>query len=482
MMNDMDIKSTNGEMESQTNRHSRKTYLSFGSYQITWTILISSQNMFLFFYYHTVVGLDPWLIFLATGISTIWASLNDPFIGFLTDRNFKWTRKWGRRFPWIVIGAILWPLTFIILFSAPDISPSNPLPAFWWLIMALLITDTFMTLADINVATLRADKFRTETERRKYSSYFGPLDMVAQVVGMIIPPLLIGYGTGKMAYTMMAIFIASISLISAVLFFPGAHEDEIIIDRYFSTEYERMNLLKAAYEVLKQRSFIAFIIHYTSFGVATTIMTAMIVYITTFVLRISFDMMTVFFAIFLMASLISVPFWLKLARRYEDNRKVYIIGSFALCIALIPLTFFQTIIDFGIFMFIAGFVIGSVWTMGIPWILSNVQDDFVVHTGKNQKGLLIGTWAIFGLVTAFIDELLIATVFSLTGFVAGYDTYEELAAVVPDMGPIIWGIRFLLGVIPMVVLLIGTIIFWKFYPLTPEKVMENKAKLKELGF
>ncbi len=482
MMNDMDIKSTNGENDLQTSRHSRKTYMSFSMYQVTWTIMVSTNGMFLFFYYHTVIGLDPWLILLATGITTVWASFNDPVFAYLMDRNFKWTRKWGRRFPWIIIGAIIWPLTFILFYAAPD-ARINPWPAFLWFIMVMTIAETFQTSADVNINMLRADKFRTETERKKYSSYFGPFDMVAMVVGTTIPPLLLVFGEGKESYTIMAILVALIAIICVILFLPSAREDKIIIDRYFSTEYERMNYIKGVKEVLTQKSFIAFIIQQITLGVATTIMTAMIVYLTIFVLRTTPDIMTVFFAIFLTGALISVPFWMKILKKTGNNtKKVYTIGSFSLCVALIPLTFFQTFIDLGILMFIVGFAMGCVWTMGIPWILSNVQDDYLVRTGKNQKGIVIGTWMLTGLFTAFIDELIIASVFGLTGFVAGYDTYEGLAAVVPDMGPIIWGIRLLVGVIPMVLILIGTIIFWKLYPLTQEKVMENKAKLKELGF
>ncbi len=178
-MNESNVNEEIQEVDPQTSRHSYLTYGSFGMYQFTWTIIISSQNLFLYFYYHTVVGLNLLLIFLATALTTVWAALNDPFIGFLTDRNFKWTRKWVRRFPWLIIGGIAWSLSFILLFSAPDIEPSNPWAAFWWLIMALLVTDTFITLADVNVATLRSEKFRTETERRKYSSIFGPFDMIA---------------------------------------------------------------------------------------------------------------------------------------------------------------------------------------------------------------------------------------------------------------------------------------------------------------
>lgn len=481
-MNKKSIKELEAELENQSNRHSRWVYASFGMYQPTWSIIVTTQNLFLFFYYHAVIGLDPFLILLATAISTVWVSFNDPFIGFLVDRNFKFTRKWGRRFPWIAIGAVLWTLSFFMIFNAPEIEPTNPWPAFWWLLLSYIILDAFLSLCDINVSALRADKFRTDAERRIYSGYFGTFDMVALAIGMIVPPLLIGFGTGKTAYTNMALSVAIISLICVFFFLPGAREDKTIIDRYFTGDYERMSLLKGAKEVIKQKSFIALFIHYSTFGIATTIMTSMVVYLTIFVLRISADMMTIFFAIFLVGALISVPFWLRLLKKLNESKKVYVIGSFALCAALIPLTFFQTAIDFAIFMFIAGFAMGCIWTIWNGVIYNNVQDDYVVRTGRNQKGVLIGTWAVLGFAVLFMDELLISLVFNSTGFAAGYDTYEELVAVVNNVDEIIWGIRFLVGVIPMLVLLLGTLIFWKLYPLTQEKVLENKAKLEELGY
>jgi Na+/melibiose symporter-like transporter len=95
---------------------------------------------------------------------------------------------------------------------------------------------------------------------------------------------------------------------------------------------------------------------------------------------------------------------------------------------------------------------------------------------------MVGTWAVIGLVTAFIDEALITLVFSITGFNAGLKNYDALVASGANVELVQWGIRFLLGVIPALLILAGTLIFWKLYPLTQEKVMENKAKLLELGF
>ncbi len=299
---------------------------------------------------------------------------------------------------------------------------------------------------------------------------------------MTVPPLLIAFGTGKSAYLYMGLFAAVLGIVFIILFLPGAHEDKIMIDRFYSGKYERSPFFRGIWDVLKQKSFLAFIVHYTSFSVATTIMTAIIVYATTFILRVGADTITILFGISLLGALISVPFWLRMFKKVNNNKKVYTIGSFVLCLALIPLTFFQSIIDFAVFMFIVGFAMGCVWTSGIPWIYSSVQDDYVARTERNQKGVLVGTWAIFTLVTAFLDEAIISTVYSLTGFFAGYDTYEALEAVVPNITPILWGIRFLAGVIPSLVILIGTLVFWKFFPLTQDKILENKAKLMELGF
>ncbi len=96
--------------------------------------------------------------------------------------------------------------------------------------------------------------------------------------------------------------------------------------------------------------------------------------------------------------------------------------------------------------------------------------------------MILGTWALIGRFTSFFDELFITIVFAITMFPAGISTLEDLIASGANVELIQWGLRFLIGIIPMCVLLLGVLVFWKFYPLDPEKVAENKAKLEELGF
>jgi Na+/melibiose symporter-like transporter len=53
----------------------------------------------------------------------------------------------------------------------------------------------------------------------------------------------------------------------------------------------------------------------------------------------------------------------------------------------------------------------------------------------------------------------------------GGDTQTSLA---------ILGIQLHTGIIPAMLMLIGTLIFWKFYDITPHKAEKIKEKLKEL--
>jgi len=470
-----------------TSRHSFLTYLSFGTYNILWTIPTATMGLYMFFFYHTQVGLDPIWILTVVAINTVWASLNDPLIGWLTDKNFKWTRKWGRRFPWIAIGFIPQSLSLIMIFSPPDIDAAvNPLPVMLWLLLSLFVFDLFITLVEVHTAILRADKFRTETERRKGAGSWGVFDMLGQVLGMMLPPLLLFWGYTLLSFTVMAAMIALIAIIFGITFVAkGAREDKIIIDRYYAKDYERLHMFKGLMLVLKQKSFMALYASYVLWLTATgAIMVGMVAYLVTFILQDpNPDAMIPFFAMFILGGLISIPVWLKILKKMNNNKKTYIIGSLFLCAVIVPLTFFQSDIDLMIMMFLFGFGNGCVWTIGMPVLYSNVQDDFVVRTGKNQKGILVGTWAIIGLVTAFIDEAIITLVFAITGFDAGIPDYATLAATPGiDVGAVLLGIRILLGIIPAVLVLIGTVIFWKLYPLTQEKVLENKAKLLELGF
>ena len=476
--------------ESNETRHSRWTFLS-NAFGLLCSTLIGAVQGFTIFYYEAVVGLNATIIAIAMAIFLVYNALNDPIFGYLIDRNLRFTRKWGRRFPWIVIGIIPWVISVYLLFSVPNTidGSTNPGAAFGWLLLSLVLLDTFGTLVDINYKAVQIEKFRSEYERRRFTRYYAPLDILAIILGMVLPPLFTDMvpGDAQASYSMMGMIIAVIALIFGILSLPGNREDKIMIDRYYSPDsVERMNFFKVFIEALKTRSFMIWFIFGIFYGVYVALVVSNMIYLTTFVLQAGGDIFLVIVGLNLIGSLISIPLWLKYIKKINNNKKALVVAGLISCAALFPLTFFQGLFDLIIMAFILGIAQGGLNSYFFTIIAPSVTEDVIVKMGKNQKAVLFGISAFLGRLVSSIDEFVIAFVHDTTGFIAGNETYADMLNAVTlaggDINLVIIGIRLLQGVIPGLFLLVGVLIVWKFLPLTQERILSNKAKMQELGF
>ena len=480
--------------ETTETRHSKWTFLS-NAFGLLCSTLIGAVQGFTIFYYEAVIGLEATWIFIAMTIFLVYNGVNDPIFGFLIDRNLKFTKKWGRRFPWIVVSIIPWVFSVFLHFSAPDLPKDvfgiliDPWPGFWWLLLTLVLLDTFGTLVNINYKAVQIEKFRTEYERRRFTKYYAPLDILAIILGMLLPPLFTDMipGDPRASYSMMGAIIAVIALIFGILSLPGNREDRIMIDRHYSPDsVKRMNFFKALVEAVKTRSYMVWFIFGMFNAIYITLVVSNMLYITTFVLRVGGDMFLVILGLNLIGSLISIPLWIRYIRKINNNKKALVVAGLISCAALFPLTFFQGLLDIMIMAFILGLAQGGVNSYVYTIIGPSVTEDVIVKMGKNQKGVLFGISALLARLVASIDELIIAVVHDTTGFIAGNDTYADMLSAVTlaggDIELVLIGIRLLQGVIPGLALLIGVLVFWKFFPITQEKLLNNKAKMQELGF
>ncbi|MCP4760416.1 MAG: MFS transporter [archaeon] len=480
--------------EAQGTRHSRLTFLS-NACSLLCATLIGAVQGFTLFYYENVVGLNSWYVFLAMTIFTVYNAINDPIIGFLIDRNMRFTRKWGRRFPWIVIGIIPWVFSVFLHFSAPNLPKDNlnrlidPLPAFWFLLLTLVLLDTFGTIVGINYKAIQMEKFRTENERQRFTTYYAPLDIIAIALGMLLPPLFTDIVPGDefASYSMMGAILAVIALIFGILSLPGNREDKIMIDRHFSPDsVKRMNFFEVFKVAVKTRSYMVWFIFGIFNGVYISFIVVNMLYITTFVLQEDFFMYIIIMALNLIGTLISIPIWIRYIRKINNNKKAIVVAGLLTCAATFPLTFFSGLGDLMIMGFILGLAQGGLNSYIYTIIGPSVIEDVIVKMRKNQKLVLFGITTLLGRLVASIDEFVIAIVHNATGFIPGNSKYEDMLSAVTlaggDMNLVIIGIRLLQGVIPATFLLVGVLILWKFFPPTQELVLSNKVKMKDLGF
>ncbi len=105
---------------SEWEQVSFKKLISFSFGYLLVFFFIGQFNTYVFYYYEVEIGLPVVLLGLAFVIFAIWNMINDPLLGYLTDRPFKFTKKWGMRFPWMVIGIIPFLICYFFLFAIPD--------------------------------------------------------------------------------------------------------------------------------------------------------------------------------------------------------------------------------------------------------------------------------------------------------------------------------------------------------------------------
>jgi len=476
-----------GENELEI-RHSKLNMASYGSGSLAREFINMAFTATVFFYYESVIGLQVWVVFLATLLFAIYNMVNDPLIGYLTNRPFKFTKKHGRRFPWLLLGGIPLCFSYIIVFMPPLADPvSEAWMLFAWLLFTMCLFDTFHSLFFVNFMALFPEKHRSNKERRIASGIYIPIGVIGVALGALVPPLIFKYpGTAApdvvlQSYIVQGVVVALIALLAMLLAIPGFREDKDLVEKYLITyekNPERESFFKSLAIALKQKSFVIYMVIYTMYQCQIVTMQNSIHYEVTYVIAqvpgISVNLMaTLIFASFLVGVIVATPFWVKYSNKTNNNKKIMLTSAIGLGIFTLPLLFLTNYWGVVAIMFVWGLFLGGFWVMIFP-VMSDVIDESVVITGRREEGVYSGFSQFFARIGIVAQSLTFAIVHTLTNFVEkGLPSEQPASAIV--------GIQIHLGLIPAIFIFIGALIFWKYYKLTPEKIQATQVKLGELG-
>lgn len=124
-----------------------KVFFAIGS--LGFTLLISAISFFLLFFYTDVALVPPALAGSALLVGRFWDTINDPLVGWLSDRTRS---RWGRRRVYLIYGALPLALTAITLWVMPR--GLSPVLAFVWIVVTYTLFDTFFTLTNMPFGAL----------------------------------------------------------------------------------------------------------------------------------------------------------------------------------------------------------------------------------------------------------------------------------------------------------------------------------------
>lgn len=456
----------------QIERVPKKIIASFQLGSLIGLLMSQLYALQLSYYYLGVVGLDVTLFLIAMIIYTIFNMFNDPLLGYLCDKSKKLTSKWGKRFPFIIMGGIPYCFMIIFIFMAPRVSQVGQFGVFFWILFFLCLSDLVFSLYSINRGALFPDKFR-DNEDRVIAGYIGLMfETVGVVLGILIPVVIVVL-YGETGWTMQAIILSIIAFVVFILMIPGVREDEQMKERRsrLDQEEEHEPFFEGMKDVLKNKNYVSQMVFNICYGSAMGVVMASIPFFIHDVLQMS-KMAELLVLVYVVFIFISVPIWFKIAEKI-GIKKVALIGANLLCLMLILLLF----VPIGpsglplaiVILIMGGFVDGALVAM-FPPLGAAAIDEMVLESGKRQEGLYGGVGMFFGRIGILYPALTFWIVMTFWGYQLGTTDPSELM-----------GLRIQLSVFPLIIMVFAIIIFWKYYSITPEQIKANARKLKEMG-
>ena len=461
------------EAPSEWEIASMKKMISYSFGFIISSYLVSSFIVVVFYFYEVEIGLPINLVGLVFIIFAIWSMVNYPLLGYLTDRPFPRMKKWGLRFPWIMISAVLSLLFYFLIFTPPIIDvKKSPWQMFWYILIISCIFDTFYTIFTLHFIGSFANQFREDFERRKVIAITLFIPGIILFFMGLIWPLTVVYGN-RWTFTLAAIIAISTLLVCIIIFIPGISESEEIKARYFQgrgdqSQYSFLKIMKVTFH---QKNFIITIIVFILTSVAAYLILASNIYFFKDILGLPlyysiYTNMAYFFT--LMAA---IPFWLIFSINH-GHVKTYILGLFLTGLSLIPFLWITTLEEAIIFSILRGFADSASYIV-LLMVLSDVYDEVTLATGKHQEATLQGIHNFFTRTAVILQAVIIATIHIATGYSPNPHAVQTANA--------LWGIRIQMALIPAICHLLAGIIVLLFYDLKGEKQKVLKNKLRELG-
>jgi GPH family glycoside/pentoside/hexuronide:cation symporter len=471
-------------IEKEGFMYKRRIRASYGARELFGQWITAAFSFYVFFFYENVIQLPVELAALAFIIYSVWNAVNDPFVGWLMEKiHMPWEKKGFKRFPWMLIGVIPWLLSYMLIFMVPtnwfgsgSAVAANQWLIFGWYLGTLCLYDTLLTLYDVNVISLYPDKFRGLKERRSVQGYGTILGITGLVLAFTIPSLLFIDTYTAQTYVSASMFSVIIGFMFFLIVIPGVYEDKKVKELYKSRigtgEIQKVeSFLSSTKRVIKDRTFMMKALHFFGYQVGGVMLQTSALYVSVNILLMGDEAIIYLLGSMLIGALLSTPFWTIIAHRVNDNRKLSIIAGFLLFAAFLPLIFVWELIGWIIGLFLFGIGLGGHWYVDPP-TMGDVLDDVAVRTGKSQQAIYYGFQAFFIKFGQSFIAITIALSHSLTGYLVGQEKQPPSA---------LFGIRIHTAIVPAILVLVTSLLFWKFYKLTPDKVAENKKKLKEMG-
>jgi len=429
-----------------------KAKILYGVGDLGISLLTASIQFFLLFYYTDIAGIDPALAGSALLVSKLtWDAVNDPLFGYFSDRTRS---RWGRRKPYMLLGAIPFGLSVWLLFSLPP--GLKGAAAFLAVLGTFLLADTFQTVVSVPYYALSAELTYDYDERTSLIS----IRMIFTVLGYILGAaattalagLFIGMGwTKTAAYSGVGAVFGAVALITLLVTAFGVKEPARA-----ELQPAKMPAWSQIRHVFRNRPFVQYMIMSTIISISFTLLTSLLPYYLTYQLQMTDQIPFVMLAMLGTIAIFLIP-W-RYASVKMNKGPAYALGLAIASVAILGAYFLPQGPTPWIYViaFVAGLGFSAQYVF--PWsMIPDVVEVDQAATGERHEGIYFG-------VNSFLGKLTGALGVAASGWALKLYGYVPDAAQTPRA---LFGIRFFFAIVPVVAFVIALpLLIW--YPITRE--------------
>ncbi|MDD9301944.1 MAG: MFS transporter [Desulfobacter sp.] len=331
---------------------------------------------------------------MGLGISTVggllmavrfFDAITDPVIGYVSDRT---SGRFGRRKPYMALGALGLALSILFLFRPPVISQTGLTLYFGFWLFALFFFWTLITIPYESLGPEMTTDYHERTALFSLRDGFLILGtLVAAASPVLIDQLVKAAGrvpTDQYRFSIMAFIFAPMIVLLPFYCIWKIKEH---------TSHNRKDgLLKGFSAVLKNRPFIILISGYTISALGSNLPATLILYYVEYVLQA--QNAEGFLLIYFLTGILFLPLWIMVSKKI-GKKQAWILSMVVNTGAFLGVFFIgpgDTFI-YGVLVFLSGIGFGA--GLALP---SSIQADVIDYdqllTGQRREGRYIGLWSI----------------------------------------------------------------------------------------
>ena len=404
--------------------------------------------------FYVAAGLPPWLAGLAYGIGRLWDAINDPIVGWLSDKTAN--HPWGPRLPWIIWSALPLGLAMAAMWWLPPWSDNSV--RFVIFLAISVIANSLYTCLNLPYTALAAElssdvNLRTRLNTARFTGSILATISAALLAGLLVRDL----GDARTylpAGLASGVIIATTGLICGWGLLPFARHSR----RPESAKGTTRQLLK---RVGRNGRFLMVLGLYLLLWCALQLMQAVSLFFLPVVLQVPEHLSKLILLPFLLSSLAGLWLWTRVSHRHGRvaalrwGGGLWIAGCLlvmvlqpldpALGVLGSPGNSFK-LLALVLTIVVAGF--GASTAYLIPWSLLPDAIDADPQKPAGQYS----AWMVLA------QKVCISAVIALLGVLLSASGYSESLAATAQPASALTAIRLCMGLIPALLIVLGLVV------------------------